>query len=98
MKMKKIFYVIITISLLVLFCVILYIKTTRNNFLIKESDEVGITELITNAPVTKEERIALEQEYTKNSIEEILSKYEFETEEEKNKFREKFYEHFLEHK
>lgn len=40
------------------------------------------------SPLTEEQKAALEQEYTKKMIEQVLSECKFETEEEENKYRE----------
>lgn len=52
------------------------------------------SELLKETPITKEQKAVLTQKYLEDSIEKILSGHEFETEEEKNKYREIFFEQF----
>lgn len=93
MKTKKKLCVIAIISGLAISGVIIGYNNLPVN--VNASTQFESEELITNASITKEQKIILEKKYTENMIEEVLRKCEFETEEEENKYRELFYEQFL---
>ncbi|MCH5272678.1 MAG: hypothetical protein J1E35_03300 [Lachnospiraceae bacterium] len=91
MKNKKKIGIIASVSSLVVLGVLVYYIGSRH----ADAGQDVTTDVIKNFSVTEEEKSVLEQKYVEDKIEEILNGHEFETEEEKNHYRESLLEYVL---
>lgn len=89
-KTKKKYYIVTAVSVIVIFGALLYFTRPHraNN---AQKEEIGILRTL---PTTEEERLAYDQNYLADKIEETLNGYNFESDEEKNHYRKILLEHY----
>ena len=89
MKSRKTFYIITTVSVIVVLSTLLYCIGSHHSNSIHEET----TNIIKDFSPTEKEKSVLEQNYISNKIEETLNGFDFESEEERHHYREILLEH-----
>lgn len=89
MKSRKTFYIIVAVSVIIVLSSLLYCIGSYHS----DSAHKETTDIIKNFSLTEEEKSILEQNYISNKIEETLNGFDFESEEERNHYREILLEH-----
>ena len=89
-KAKKKYYIVTAASVIVIFGTLLYFARPHRS----DNAHEEVTDILRTLPTTEEERLVYDQNYLAEKIEETLNGYAFESDEEKNHYREILLEHY----